>query len=246
MWRLWILCVACGGGTSAPIPQPVAAAVVPMANPDALPVPTNQMLARVSYQNTNTWIDIAIDGTGSNARSWCQEMVNRFVQCRVDPLKPVVVRACEATRLPQPQRRGFAIRLTAPLDILELAMIGAGSAPEPPTESTTHVSQFDTLAACERDRVRVADERSKASADADAAMRAFIDGQLELVEQAGVRQGGRGEEGSVSRRREDVRGAPQDARPSVRSRAVHGRDLEEKEGRAFSPAGRVPTCLELR
>jgi hypothetical protein len=180
MWRLWIVCMACGGG-SAPIARPVAP--LPVARPVETRVPANQMLARVGFQNTNTWIDIAIDGTGPTARDWCEEMVNRFVKRRVDPLKPVVERACEATQLPRPQRRGFAISQTAPLDILEQAIIGTGSAPEPPTGTTTHVSQFTTLEACERERVRVVDEQTKSDAEAAAAKRSFVEGQLAVVEQ---------------------------------------------------------------
>lgn len=180
MWRSWILCVACGGGTAAPIAQP-AAPPIPIAEPDPMRVPANQMLARVSYQSTNTWIDIAIDGTGSNARGWCSEIVKRFEQRRVDPLKLVVERDCEPTQLPPPQRRGFTISLAEPIDVLEVAMIGAGSAPEPPTGTITHVSRFETLAACERDRERVVEERTKSLEGAAESKRQFVDGQLEIA-----------------------------------------------------------------
>jgi hypothetical protein len=179
MWRFAIALVACSSPSA---PTPVAPAPVLTG-----PIPATKMLARVSYQHTNTWVDIAVDGTDDTARKWCRRFVQRLEAQRIDPLKLVVERPCEPTRLPAIEP-GWVLEDRRELDVLAIAALRApGPDDKPPTGTTTHYARFTSLMACQREQQLRVDAAAKAQVEADAMKRQFLERERIASEQRAKR-----------------------------------------------------------
>ncbi|MBA2544571.1 MAG: hypothetical protein H0V17_33315 [Deltaproteobacteria bacterium] len=234
-----LVCAACGS-TELP-PATVKAPATPLVGSAAVSV--SNMLARVAYEDSNTWIDVAAEGTSTQARETCEALVRRLQRDKIGTLRIVVARTCEATQLP-PARATGVVLIDRRDDVMQLVLD-----PTAAPSTLTYNTWFDSANACERWRTELAALNTREHPDTVARVKDFVSEQRAIAERRATTECEKATTAAARRcRRDDVICAT--VRDETRRQCERAEEdvamLRAKENEAPPPPPVPPPCVELR